>query len=651
MSTSLPDSPDLDQLRRQAKELRDAARNGDPGAVERFARHHPNAPQGPVTLAAAQLVVARELGFASWPQLKAAVDAQATTPERQAQAFVAASVDGRVREARSILKAVPDITRYSLEAAAVLGDSQQVRERVSLNPAAAVAIDDVRGWPPLLYVCYSRWHHIDPARAAGMADVVRLLLDAGASPNTNNGARQGYRSALNGSVELNHPDVARVLLEAGANPDLGRPIVAAAGLRDHRCLELLLSHGAKVIAGTWTVGAAAFADDGHAVSVLLEAMDNADRQAEREATEALPDAAAEASVDVVAALLAGGADPNAYDCDRGMSALRRAVRAGRNDTVELLVNQGAADDSTDIDRFIGACLRADRPSAEHILDAHPDLRARLTDDDRAALVEAAGSASAAVIALMLDLEFTPHARNGFGEQPLHTAAYAGNAETVRLLLDAGADVHARDARFDATPLAYATVGSGERAGQSGNWIETVRLLVAAGASRDGVWISAKPPSEEVSGLLRGYGITPDDEPEPERDDEDGATPLLGAGVIGDVARHLEAAYRNIDLELLASLLHPQVRWTGVCTNSGEVVDWYRNLVADGTWSAVESVEVDRDAVVIGLKVARHAEGARPAPPERLYQVFTVDNAQVVDIHVYPDRARALARPVRAEPST
>ena len=88
MSTSLPERPDLDQLRRQAKELRDAVRNCDTGAAERFARHHPSAPQGVVTLAAAQLVIARELGFASWPQLKAAVEAGATTPERQAEMFV-----------------------------------------------------------------------------------------------------------------------------------------------------------------------------------------------------------------------------------------------------------------------------------------------------------------------------------------------------------------------------------------------------------------------------------------------------------------------------------------------------------------------------------------------------------------------------------
>ncbi|HEY3703001.1 MAG TPA: ankyrin repeat domain-containing protein, partial [Acidimicrobiales bacterium] len=480
MSTPLPERPDLDQLRRQAKELRDAARNGDPGAVDRLARHHPSAPPAVVTLAAAQLVIARELGFASWPQLKAAVDAHAA-PERQAEVLVAASIEGRRREAESILEAVPDVGHYSLEAAAVLGDSDQVGARLALDPAVAVAMDEVRGWPPLLYACYSPWHHIDPVRAGGMAEVVRLLLDAGASPDTNDGARQVYRSALKGCVELNNPQIARVLLEAGADPDRGRPIGEAAGLRDHRCLELLLAYGARVVPRTWTIGAAVFADDAHAVSVLLEAMERANGPAAREATEALTDAAADASADVVAALLAAGADPNTVD-DGGRSALRRAVRAGKNDTVTLLASRGASDDSTDIDRFIEACWRADRQSADELLSRHPALRQQLTDDDRATVVEAAGFGSVATVGLMLDVGFSPDVRNDVGEQPLHAAAHVGNADMVRLLIHAGAEVDGRDVRFNSTPLAFATVGSGERAGQPGNWIDVVRLLVDAGAS-------------------------------------------------------------------------------------------------------------------------------------------------------------------------
>jgi Ankyrin repeats (many copies) len=241
----------------------------------------------------------------------------------------------------------------------------------------------------------------------------------------------------------------------------------------------------------------------------------------------------------------------------------------------------------------------------------------LTDEDRAVIVEAAGSASVAVIALMLDVGFSTHARNNFGEQPLHWAAYVGDADMVRLLIEAGADVDGRDARFDSTPLAFATVGSGERTGQPGNWIDVVRSLVDGGASRTGVWISSKPPSEEVSDLLCHYGITPNEGAEPDPH-EDGPPPALGTGVMADVARHLDAAYRGLDLELLGSLLHPQVQWTGVCTNSGEVLDWLRSLLADGTRATVESAEVDGDAVVLGLNVGREADGARPAPPELLY---------------------------------
>jgi hypothetical protein len=57
---SLPDRLDHDQLRRQAKELRNAGRDGAPDALARFAVYRPAGV--PVTLAAAQLVIAR----ASW---------------------------------------------------------------------------------------------------------------------------------------------------------------------------------------------------------------------------------------------------------------------------------------------------------------------------------------------------------------------------------------------------------------------------------------------------------------------------------------------------------------------------------------------------------------------------------------------------------
>ncbi|MGH9124996.1 MAG: ankyrin repeat domain-containing protein, partial [Acidimicrobiales bacterium] len=323
--------------------------------------------------------------------------------------------------------------------------------------------------------------------------------------------------------------------------------------------------------------------------------------------------------------------------------------SGKHDIAERLQVAGAVVEPTDVDRFLGACLNADRDLAAQLLATRPGLANDLTDDDRAVIVDAAGSRSAATVRLLLDMGFPADARR-FGEVPLHAAAYSGNAPVVGVLLEAGAEVDARDDRFDATPLAFATVGSREQAGKAGDWIVTVHLLVDAGACRTDVWVSGKPPSEEVMNLLRSYGIGPEQpaEPRPEKAGEPGElgsieTASMGSETLAEVARHLEAAYRERDLDLLGSLFHPEVHWTGVCTNRSEVLDWYRGLLSEGMQAAVDSVEFDRDAIILELAVGRTAEGARAAPLEHLYQVFTVDGAQVVDIHGYPDRASALRR--------
>ena len=63
----------LEQLRKQAKELLRAWRAGDVAARARVAANHPR-PDEPLKLSGAQLVIAREHGFASWPRLRAYVD-------------------------------------------------------------------------------------------------------------------------------------------------------------------------------------------------------------------------------------------------------------------------------------------------------------------------------------------------------------------------------------------------------------------------------------------------------------------------------------------------------------------------------------------------------------------------------------------------
>jgi hypothetical protein len=78
---SLPDRPDLDQLRRQAKELRRSVLAGDGDAIERLLRYADVDPAS-VTLSTAQLVIARESGFASWPRLMRALRTGPGEPSR-----------------------------------------------------------------------------------------------------------------------------------------------------------------------------------------------------------------------------------------------------------------------------------------------------------------------------------------------------------------------------------------------------------------------------------------------------------------------------------------------------------------------------------------------------------------------------------------
>lgn len=65
----LPDRPDIDQLRHQARALHRAAAAGEPDALARLRRF-----SDLIVLSTAQLAVAREYGYPSWPALRAEVE-------------------------------------------------------------------------------------------------------------------------------------------------------------------------------------------------------------------------------------------------------------------------------------------------------------------------------------------------------------------------------------------------------------------------------------------------------------------------------------------------------------------------------------------------------------------------------------------------
>jgi ankyrin repeat protein len=525
---SLPPRPSLDQLRRQAKELRDAVRAGDPDALERMRRY--TEPEARVLLSAAQLTIAREYGFASWSKLKAEVETHTASLAERVEAFLRASVGGPERRAAALLEAYPEIAAYDFRTAVVLGDANRVRDYLANDPELATRPTAPIGWPPLLGVCSSRWHRIDPRRAGGMLEVARMLLDAGADPNTSVlPGQRGHCSTLYGAAgTANNPPITRLMLERGAVPD-DDTLYLSAFHPDHECLRLLLAGDAPLNKSA-ALSAPISTGDIEGVRLLLEA--GADpRQpfqadllgADREGDPAIgPVAAAiecDCSAELIELLLQYGGDPNAVGRD-GRSPAQLAMRRGRIDVIEMLGSYGAEDHGTNVDRFLAACIHADHPRAHQLLHELPGLLDRLSDEDRGVMVDAAEWGNIEAVRLMLELGFPVNTRGGaHGCTALHTAAGSGSAELVQLLIAAGADVAARDRTWDDTPLGWATVGSGmsrddanSRRSPHPDFVATVRTLIEAGSpiedARPG---PDKPPSAEVAAFLVRYGISPADD--------------------------------------------------------------------------------------------------------------------------------------------
>jgi ankyrin repeat protein len=528
-SDALPLRPSLDQLRRRAKELRDAARSGDPAALARITAHTPAPRPGTVTLAAAQLAIAREHGHPSWPRLVAEVQARTAERGQRVEEFLVASISDWTGRAPRMLARDPWIAGYDALTAVILGDAARVREMLAHDPGLATRLDSRTGWTALHAACASRWHRLDPARAGGLTEVARLLLEAGAdvairvsAPGRPVGQEGGHWSPLLCAVAgAANAAITRLLLEHGARPD-DHVLYLAAFESDHECLRLLLLY-APDIAATSALSAPISTGDVAGARLLLDAgadpnhlLDAGLLGESREQEPPVPPLSAavdlESGSEMVGLLLERGADPDVPGW-HGQTPYQQAIRTGQGQAADLLARHGASTAMTAIDEFLAACRRADRAAAEGVLAASPDLAGRLTPEDHRVLIDAAGHGDTEAVRLMLDLGFPPGARSepDDGATALHLAAGAGSTGTVRLLLDRGADIEARDTTWDSTPLEWAIVGSGMRLGHDpdADWPATVGVLLDAGASTGGIVLSAddsKPPSPGVAALLRARGI-------------------------------------------------------------------------------------------------------------------------------------------------
>jgi len=100
---AMRDNPDIDQMKRQARELLEAYRAQPPDAVIEVASDHRTATPETFALHDAQFVLARSYGFESWPKLKAAVDGVTTTRLHEAVQ------KGDLGAARALLAQRPEI--------------------------------------------------------------------------------------------------------------------------------------------------------------------------------------------------------------------------------------------------------------------------------------------------------------------------------------------------------------------------------------------------------------------------------------------------------------------------------------------------------------------------------------------------------------
>src|SRR5262245_20478186 len=458
-SRPIPPRPSLEFDRKQAKTLLDALRRGEPGAARRFRDHHPRfGPGGKasgVALHDAQLVIAREYGFASWPRWKQFVEARQLDTRERAAALVRAACEGDMRRAAMLLDVEPELERHDLYTACACGAAEHVARLLARDPSMAVR----RGGPldrePILCACFSRFLRSDARRAAGIVRVARLLLDHGADANAHYraGEHDWVQTALYGAAGIaNNAELTRMLLEAGAdvNELAGEPGLGAAAalgpealyhaseFADVACLRLLLDASPPPHPCRVTYCLARMLDFENPAGVALYLDHGADPNFRipwlRDRTHLHRAVANGRGPEIIRRLLEAGGDPNVTD-DRGLTPLRSALRLGREDVVALLRARGA--DETAVTPF--------------------DLAAGTVDPD--VLCDAAGRNDVARLRELLEAGADPNALGGIDEMPaLHSACWRGHARAVRMLLERGANVHALN-RYGSDALGTTVHGS------------------------------------------------------------------------------------------------------------------------------------------------------------------------------------------------
>ena len=305
-SRRLPERPSLEQLRKQAKDLLRDARNGDASALARITSHAADVAR--ITLAGAQLGVAREYGFPSWPKLVHHVESIAGGfALRPLIRPVELRAGRRFKLANGTDATTDDV--FAMFVAAREGNAATVKRLVA--QFSALATVEYNYTPPIHF-----------AVREGHRALVEFLLDRGADP-----AYRSYpfqESLLMFAEDREHDDVAGLLR--------GR-----------------LSRRFALASGTQAIITSAAKGDLAAVESELARNPALVRASNETGDTPLHQAARHGHLHVVRTLLAAGADVDAVRAD-GYRPLHCALMPNwffqvelgpRKEIVDLLLSRGA----------------------------------------------------------------------------------------------------------------------------------------------------------------------------------------------------------------------------------------------------------------------------------------------------------------------
>jgi hypothetical protein len=511
----LPDRPNLEQLKKQAKALLHAAQADDAAALQRFlvlpaleGQSLKDVSSFGLALHDAQSVIAREYGFSSWNALREEVEARTLSFDDAVDEFVRSATGGVPGRAERLLALHPGIATASLFTSLVLGDSAAVERRLRANPEVATQPGGPQNWEPLLYVCHTATHKIVPARLEGLVAIARLLCSHGANPNAEyhwNWHPELPRTALWGSVcVVNHLPLAEALLDAGANPTDGVTGHIAGGGGNIPALELLHRFRLNVNGIPGGVPPLVYmmfwATNSAGPRWLLEHGADPNLAWGHEGEAPMHVAARRWDVAMVELLVQHGADVRRPRAD-GRTPHTLAELHGNHAIAEWLLAHGAVNDLSPIEQFVAVCARGDGPGARAMLAARPSLRTELGPEHHLMMQRPAESGQASVLETMLACGFDPNVGDKDKVTALHRASMAGYPEAVRVLLKFGADVNAQDGMFAASPLVWAVEGRGH-AGPGTDHVAVARELIAAGSPLD--WTpppGAPSPERTIEGLI------------------------------------------------------------------------------------------------------------------------------------------------------